>query len=455
MRLDPFENILRKAIGLKPSTLGETALGRAVSAAMARSGAKSPEEYLDLLTASAKGRGDPAILDDLIREAVVPETWFFRDKAPFRCLRQRLSTLKDSAKPPRILSAPCATGEEAYSIAITCLEAGLRPDEFYLKAADVSPDALETASRGRYGRHSFREDIGPHMRYFTSREDGGPDGVFAVKPEVAATVQFTRSNIVSRDFLAEEKPFDVIFSRNLLIYLHEDARKQLIANFGRLLAKDGLLFAGHAELAFFISEGFCSAQYPGAFACRWVGPADAAPKKHNGSPASAPASRPRPERHNSQATGAAKLVQPQPPLGKTAAHSPTSRNVPGQTPPADATSMGKNIAKESAPDGDLLDKARNLADMGAFFEAADLCRRHLKNDRHSAEAYYLLGLVGAAEQRVDEARALFQKALYLDPAHAPSLTHLALIHEQLGDATKAELYRQRLRRLTESARGEP
>lgn len=454
MRLEPFEQILREAIGLKPSTLGETALVRAVSAAMARSGAKSPEEYLDLLAASAKGRGDPDILVDLIREAVVPETWFFRDKAPFRCLRERLSTLKRSGKTPRILSAPCATGEEAYSIAITCLEAGLQPGEFFLEASDISPDALETASRGRYGRHSFREDIGKRMRYFTNSTGDGQTEVFAVRPEVAAAVKFTRANIVSRSFLAEEKPFDVIFSRNLLIYLHEGARKQLIANFGRLLAKDGLLFAGHAELAFFISQGFCSAQYPGAFACCRNHPENA-PKAGISSPVGAPPAVGKTPRRPPQPAPAAKHALRKFAGAETTIRSSGVKTGAAQFPPLIATEMNASTGMNGAPDGDLLGKARKLADMGAFPEAVELCRRHLKNDRHSAEAYYLLGLVGAAEQRVDEARAFFQKALYLDPAHAASLTHLALIHEQLGDAAKAALYRQRLRRLTEGPRNAP
>jgi len=443
MQLEPFEHILREAIGLKPSTLGESALGRAVSAAMARSGAKSPQEYLDLLTASAEGRGAPEILEDLIREAVVPETWFFRDNAPFNCLRERLAALKRSGKPPRILSAPCATGEEAYSIAITCIEAGLQPGEFFLEAADVSPDALETASRGNYGRHSFREDPGERMRYFTRREEGGRAEVFTVRPEVAAAVKFTRANIVSRDFLAGEKPFDVIFSRNLLIYLHEDARKQLVANLGRLLAKDGLLFAGHSEIAFFMAEGFCSARFPGAFACSRSDLAAAEPKGRVPSPAGTRVPRPRTPRPQ-----AAAIARP-----KTASKPFAAGNGAVYAPPAAAMRKSESPNGGAAPEGDLLGKARKLADMGAFFEASNLCRRHLERDRRSAEAYYLLGLVGAAEQRIDEARGLFQKALYLDPAHAASLTHLALIHDQLGDAAKAELYRRRLRRLDEGAKG--
>ncbi|MEF3697461.1 hypothetical protein, partial [Desulfolutivibrio sp.] len=70
MRLEPFADILAQAIGLDPASLGERGLRRAVEAAMSRVGLADPEDYARLLAAS------PEALDDLVRETVVPETWF-------------------------------------------------------------------------------------------------------------------------------------------------------------------------------------------------------------------------------------------------------------------------------------------------------------------------------------------------------------------------------------------
>jgi len=261
MRLEPFADILSRATGLDPASIGEGGLARAVAAAMARAGATDPGAYLHLLSTSSEA------LRDLVGETLVPETWFFRDREPFRCLGERLRALARRGTAPRILSAPCATGEEAYSIAITCLEAGLPPGGFRLTAVDVSAEALAVAARGQYGRNSFREKMPDPSRHFIRQGGGDRPVVWAVKPEIAATVDFVQANIVSEGFLRHEKPFDIIFSRNLLIYLNKDARSRLMANIGRLLAPGGLLFVGHAEILCFLSEGYQAVPHPGAFAC--------------------------------------------------------------------------------------------------------------------------------------------------------------------------------------------
>jgi chemotaxis protein methyltransferase WspC len=423
MRLDPIADMLADAIGLDAASLGERGLLRAVDTAMSRAGLADMADYARLLAAS------PEALADLVQETVVPETWFFRDREPFRCLQERLQTLKARGKRPRILSAPCATGEEAYSIAITCRKAGLAPGGFYLAAVDISAEALAVARRGIYGRNSFRDDLTDAERHFI-RQGDGKAAVMAVRPEIAATVDFVQDNIVGAGFLANEKPFDVIFSRNLLIYLNKQARSRLVANVGRLLAPDGMVFVGHAEVPSFLSAGFEAVPHPRAFACR---------RGVAAAPTAAALTPPK-----AASPTAPRAASP----GLAAMPSSPARDVsdglrPGPRPPAAASPGGENP----------LVAARRLADRGELAQAAALCRRRLETGPPSAEAYYLLGLVGAAGQRMEEAKSFFQKALYLDPGHAAALTHLALIHEQLGDASRASLCRQRLRRLSETERG--
>lgn len=435
MRLEPFADILSRAIGLDPASIGKGGLARAVSAAMARAGATDPGAYLQLLSTS------PEALRDLVRETLVPETWFFRDREPFRCLGERLRALARRGTAPRILSAPCATGEEAYSIAITCLEAGLPPGGFQLTAVDVSDETLAVAARGQYGRNSFREDIPGVSRHFILQDGDERPAVWTVRPEIAATVDFVQANIVSEGFLRHEKPFDIIFSRNFLIYLNMEARKRLMANIGRLLAPEGLLFVGHSEILCFMSEGYQAVPHPRSFACCRE---SARMKTMAASLRPAPAA-PAPT---------AALYAPAAQGAQGAQGAARGKNVPGNAPPRSLADVSKAPAVARTPGRpggeDLLDMAGRLADRGELAEAAALCRRHLEIDRPSAEAYYLLGLVEAAEHRVQEARTLFQKALYLEPAHAACLRHLALIHEQIGDAARADLYRQRLRRLSET-----
>ncbi|NMC49059.1 MAG: methyltransferase domain-containing protein, partial [Desulfovibrio sp.] len=304
----------------------------------------------------------------------------------------------------------------------------------HIAAVDVSAESLAVAARGRYGRNSFREDMAEAARHFTRRDDDEHSAVWTVRPEVAAAVTFVQANIVGEGFLVHEKPFDIIFSRNLLIYLNHDARKRLLANIRRLLVPDGLLFVGHSEMLSFLPEGFQPVSHSRAFACTRADPGPAAPVAAS------------PTRTAIRLRGG----KTPPAADRAAAPRTLPRSLADVFAPRSASRTTAGRGGE-----DDLGLAWRLADRGELAEAAALCRRHLETHRRSAEAYYLLGLVGAAERRVEEARAFFQKALYLEPDHAASLTHLALIHEQLGDAARAALYRQRLRRLSETGGTRP
>jgi chemotaxis protein methyltransferase WspC len=88
-----------------------------------------------------------------------------------------------------------------------------------------------------------------------------------------------------------------------------------------------------------------------------------------------------------------------------------------------------------------------LADQGRLAEAASACEQHLREEGASADAYCLLGLIREAAGDKVAAAVQFRKALYLEPRHAESLAHLALLLERQGDAHAAHLLRKRLRRL--------
>ncbi len=444
MRLKPFEDILRNAVGLSAAALGEKALVRAVSDAMRRAGFADAEAYLAAL------RADPRLVDALACGAVVPETWFFRDRAPFACLAEHLRGFFRAGRKPRLLSAPCSTGEEAYSMAMAALSAGLAPDGFVVEAADVRQTSLETAERAVYGPNSMREDPGPYKRFLacgTNPETGKPQ--YAVAPEAAEAVHFVRANVVGPSFLADAAPFDVVFSRNLLIYLADDARKQLLANIDRLLAKDGLLFVGHSEIAYFLDNGFTSLGRSGAFACRRAAPAKPASRRRI--PVARPCARSdvRPFARSDARPFARSDARP----AASARPSPpaTTGPRPGPRPqgrPAVASKAASSAANGDAPSpaSEGLAAARRLADRGDLPKAMDLCQAYLRTNKADPEAFCLMGLVCCAEQQPDKARSHFLKALYLAPNHRQSLMHLALLYEQRGDAAKAAVYRRRLER---------
>ena len=134
-------------------------------------------------------------------EVVVAESWFFRDPQVFPFVRRFVATLAalPGRQPVRILSAPCAAGEEPYSLAMALLEAGLVPEQFSIDAIDVSQAALDRARRGVYSANAFRNaDLSFRDRWFRSERAGS-----VLDEAVRRCVHFDRANLLDDAFVAE------------------------------------------------------------------------------------------------------------------------------------------------------------------------------------------------------------------------------------------------------------
>ena len=238
------EQLLSRWIGLDPDTIGPPAIARAVRTRMEALGLDDPAAAVD------RAGADPTERDRLIEEVVVSESWFFRDPQVFAfvCRFAATRAALPGRGPIRILSVPCAGGEEPYSMAMGLLDAGLAPDQFSIDAVDISTAALERARLGRYSANAFRNaDLAFRDRWFRR------EGSAAVLDErVRGAVRLARANILDDGFVAEavasgRAPYDVVFCRNLLIYLTPEARDRVTAALERLVATDGLLVLGAAE----------------------------------------------------------------------------------------------------------------------------------------------------------------------------------------------------------------
>ena len=194
-------------------------------------------------------------LTDLV---TVTETWFFRDLIPFELLAREALSLR---RAPKVLCAPCSSGEEAYSAAIYLHEAGLM--EFDIHGIDICRPALERAREGRYSRHSFRENAPPFCaRYFRD------EGDFRIAEELKRNVVFKQGNLLERQTLAALPEFDFIFCRNMLIYLTPAARLTVLQNLLERLRPGGLLFTGHSEISCALCPGLSPTGVRGSFSLR-------------------------------------------------------------------------------------------------------------------------------------------------------------------------------------------
>jgi len=392
-----IEQLLRGAIGLDASSLGRNSMERVVGQRMDRLGLRNDEEYARLLECSAEEQ------DELVEAVVVTETWFFRDREPFAALARRVRERWLPSHPRgmlRVLSVPCSSGEEPYSLVMSLLEAGFPAERLYVEGVDISERALERAWRAVYGPHSFRGVDPSYLeRFFHSTEAG-----HTLDDAVRKKVYFHHGNLVGETFTAAASEYDFIFCRNLLIYLDEVARRTALHRLHRLLAPAGMMFVGAAELPVVGEQGFRPSGLAMAFACEKAPRASA-----NASP-----QRTRPARSAPASRGHGRLTR-------------WAREPERRLPPND------------------LSVARSLADAGKLAEAADICRAHLLRHGASAAAYYLLGLVHDAHDQA-EAAGYYRKALYLEPDHGDSLWQLALIAQKNGDHAQAREFKRRAQR---------
>ena len=259
MAFEEIKVLLQDNIGLHTGSIGDASIERAIKQRMENLHINDGKNYLDKLLS------DHDELNELVEEVVVPETWFFRNLVPFETMMKYVKELKSKEQGNsiiRILSIPCSTGEEPYSIAITLLKNGISENSFEIDAVDISKEALSKARCGIYGKHSFRETGGvPETGYFQETDSGQQ-----VLPLVKKNVNFIEGNILKDLIAPEPEYYDIIFCRNLLIYFNRDTQKIVLEKLNTILKKNGILFMGHAETVGAGKNLFTHLNIPNSFA---------------------------------------------------------------------------------------------------------------------------------------------------------------------------------------------
>ena len=380
-----IEALLRQKIGLDALTIGSNTITRAVNRRMADCGLTDISIYLTKLQISATE------LEELIEAVVIPETWFFRDREPFVFLsRYALSEWlpKNPGRTLRVLSLPCSTGEEPYSIAIALLEAGLNPSNFSIDAADISKVALKKAQRGVYGRNSFRDkNLDFRDRYFT----GLAGDVYQLNDLVRGKVNLIQGNILDNYFLINQLPYDIIFCRNVLIYFDEAGRSQTVQLLNLLLKKTGILFLGHSESGQKLPTQFVAVRHSLAFAYRKndIFPQQVQVKKEQANINYSRLVRESKHAENRESIRSYKLPSVDSKSSTSHQKYPREGDNSGILP-IRAIAPAAHASNSASAD---LDAARRFADRGQLQEAAKLCETYLSQNRTNADAYVLLGQV--------------------------------------------------------------
>ncbi len=244
---DALERVLDclRAGGFDFADYQRPSLERRVAARLRRVGVTDVGAYTEFL------RHCPAEGAALCETLWINVTGFFRDRSVWEVLRTQvlphLLARKGPGGPIRVWSAGCATGEEAYSLAVLLAEA-LGPEgldgRVEIVATDVDPEALACGERGVYSDRAMDAVPLPLWeRYFVPINGG-----WQVQGELRRAVRFRRQNL-----LRDQPPgkFDLIVCRNTLMYFRPEAQAQVLARLRRSLQGDGCLLLGRGECPIF------------------------------------------------------------------------------------------------------------------------------------------------------------------------------------------------------------
>ncbi|MCX2891508.1 MULTISPECIES: CheR family methyltransferase [Pseudomonas] len=412
-----FFRFLRERIGLDVESVGAPMVERALRQRSVAVGATDLDDYWLRLQQSNDEQ------QALIEAVIVPETWFFRYPESFGALaslaHKRLAELA-GARPLRLLSLPCSTGEEPYSLAMALLDAGMAPGAFLIDGMDISPSSVAKAGQAVYGRNAFRgRDLGFRERYFEALDDG-----HRLHERVQQQVSLQVGNVLDPGLASRDGLYDFVFCRNLLIYFDVPTQQRVFEVLKRLLHPQGVLFIGPAEGSLLSRLGMRPLGIAQAFA--YV--------RHEGASSPVPAPPAPPARRPVMAPATPVYPPVSSPLPRPL------RVLPVAAKPVSPREHNHEGASE------LLASIARLANAGASEQARAECQRYLSKHAPSAQVYYWLGLLSDTEGDAQQALTHYRKALYLEPQHPEALVHLAALLAAQGDLVGARRLQERAAR---------
>ena len=229
---------LTEAAGIDAGALDASRIGWTIESRRRKLSLTDHGAYFEYLRSSANE------LEHVIDALVIQETRFFRDHAVFEQIRMWAQNAMEAGQSSlRILSAPCSTGQEAYSLAAILRLSGLPLSSFTIDAFDISHTALAAAERGIYPAGALE-----HVAGDLQRQCGEIRGDhWHIHEDVRSRIRFERRNLAIPGALGDEPAYDLVLCRNLFIYLHAAARAVLADSLSRVLRPGGRLIIGTGD----------------------------------------------------------------------------------------------------------------------------------------------------------------------------------------------------------------
>ena len=239
-----LQDFIYKKLGLDVDDKKKETVTTKIIKLMHRRGMKSPKEYVSHILETT----DTDMLQEFFNEITTNTTEFFRESAHFDYIKNNIDSLLGSIPQIkregeiRLWSAPCSSGEEPITMAIVlkeCLPSNIR---IKILATDISEKILNKATRGLYTESECKGLNKNHrLKYFTKQADG----FFKINEDIRKCITYRHFNLMA-DFKFK-KDFDIIFCRNVMIYMDHDTQEKLVNKFYDVLVPNGLFFIGHSE----------------------------------------------------------------------------------------------------------------------------------------------------------------------------------------------------------------
>ncbi len=378
---------------------------------------------------------EPSELRALATELTVGETYFFRHPEQLDALAMIASELSPT-RTVRVLSAGCASGEEAYTVAILLRERLGAACAIEVLGLDLNPSAIERANAGVYSRWALRNTSPATLSAWFRATDRGQH---AIAVDRLPPVRFEVANLAEPSVPAlTSASFDLVLCRNMLMYLSPAATRTAVAHLTRALASDGHLFLGHAESVRGLTHDLRLVHAHGAFFYR------------RGEGARADAHAADPDWHLAVERGAERVrgLAARP---VSARASSAERRAPA--PSSDTMELMRRerfrealealrpVEVEAEDEVALLLRATLLFHAQQTTQAEALAERLVAGGALDAGAHYLLALCREARGDVDGAMEQDRLASHLDPSFAMPRLHLGICarRQRMRDLALAEL----------------
>jgi chemotaxis protein methyltransferase CheR len=385
---------------------------------LAAAGVSDCTAYLKILSDGLAGQQE---MDALIGELTIGETYFFRQPEHFEALRRvvfpELIERNRASRSLRIWSAGCATGAEAYSVALL-----LRNDladriagwDVTILGTDINREFLARAREARFDNWAFRagpKDLKDRCFY--------PDGKqWVLRPEYRGLVSCQHHNLVKDP---PPTACDLILCRNVMIYFNPELVRATVDRLYEALSEGGWLLVGHAELNAEVFRSFRTVNLSGV-------------TLYQRASATAPLAV-----RQKETVKPAPLVAPPPAPVNRAPLKPSG--LPRRRKPED------RVTEE---------EVRRLADRGEWQEAAVRCRKLIEMDSLNAVPHFILALVLEHAGSSAEAELSFRRAIYLDRMFVLAHYHLGLTLQRNKDSKQAKrAFENVLELLKKRPAGEP